>query len=268
VATDTAHRHVHWRIEQAIGESVATVTDVTGGLAQINVQGPRSRELLQSITDHDLSELAYRQVREIAIGFARVQCARITYVGELGYELFVPVEQAVHVYDHIVAAGEPFGLRHVGLQALGSLRQEKAYRDYGHDIDNTDTPVAAGFTWAMALDKGDFRGRAAVERQLAAGTPHQRLLQVLVLDPTAMMFHAEVVHRNGVAVGYLRSASYGHTLGGAVGLAMLDTGDSNVALTQAWIDSGTFTVEIADQHYPAAVSLRPLYDPRNERLHL
>ena len=115
----------------------------------------------------------------------------------------------------------------------------------------------------MATDKGHFRGRAAVQRQLAGGTPQQRLLQVLVLDPEPLMFHAEVVKRNGVAVGYIRSASYGHTLGGAVGLAMLDAGEP---LTQAWIDNGSFTVEIADRHYPAKVSMRPLYDPRNERI--
>lgn len=267
VATDTAHRHVEWLIHRAIErlDANTVVTDVSGGLAQINVQGPLSRALLQSLTDTDLGHVAFpfRAAREIAIGYARVLCTRITYVGELGYELFVPTEQAVHVYDRIVAAGAVFGLRHVGLQALGSLRQEKAYRDYGHDIDNTDDPISAGFGWAMAMDKGEFRGRAAVASLRAAGTPHRRLLQVLVRDPEPLMFHAEVVRRDGVDVGYLRSASYGHTLGGAVGLAMIDAGEP---LTQTWIDAGTWTVEIADHHHPATVSLRPLYDPRNERI--
>ena len=231
VATDTAHRHVQWRLEQAAGDPSrgdrwATVTDVSGALAQINVQGPRSAELLQSITDSDLGTLAYRGVREIAIGFARVQCTRITYVGELGYELFVPVEQAVHVYDRIVAAGSAFGLRHVGLQALGSLRHEKAYRDYGHDIDNTDCPLEAGFGFAIAWDKpGGFVGREALSPRRGRAL-HQRLVQVQLLDPEPLMFHAEVVKRNGVAVGYIRSVSYGHTHGRAVGLAILDAGEA------------------------------------------
>ena len=274
VATDTAHRHVQWLIERAIEQlnANAVVTDATGGLAQINVQGPRSRELLQSLTDTDLSDEGYpfRTAREIAIGFARVRCTRITYVGELGYELFVPVEQAVHVYDRIVQAGEAWGLQHVGLQALGSLRHEKAYRDYGHDIDNTDHVVEAGFGWAVAHHKPSFRGRESLlEYRASHGTtpPQRRLVQVLVLDAEPLMFHAEVVRRNGVPVGYLRSASYGHTLGGAVGLAMLDTSvDTGEPLTQHWLDSGTFTVEIGDREFPARVSLRPMYDPTNARI--
>ena len=122
------------------------VTDVTSGYAQLNVQGPRSRELLQPLTSVDLSNEAFpfRTAREIDIGFARVLCIRITYVGELGYELYIPAEQALHVYDRLIAAGAAVGLRHAGLKALGSLRMEKGYRDYGHDIDNTDPVLDAG----------------------------------------------------------------------------------------------------------------------------
>ncbi|MCU1502250.1 MAG: Sarcosine dehydrogenase, partial [Ilumatobacteraceae bacterium] len=139
VATDTAHRHVQTWMRRNIGDAHAFVTDVTSGYAQLNVQGPRSRELLQSLTEADLSGSAFpfRTARTIGIGLARVLCVRITYVGELGYELYIPAEQAVHVYDRIVAAGDGVGLRHAGLKALGSLRMEKGYRDYGHDIDNT-----------------------------------------------------------------------------------------------------------------------------------
>jgi glycine cleavage system aminomethyltransferase T len=147
VASDTAHGHVEtWMRRHIPGTRTRFVTDVTAGYAQINVQGPRSRELLQRLTDADLSNEAFpfRTAREIDIGFARVLCVRITYLGELGYELYVPTEQAVHVYDRLVAAGAPLGLRHAGLKALASLRMEKGYRDYGHDIDNTDSVLEAG----------------------------------------------------------------------------------------------------------------------------
>lgn len=115
------------------------LTDVTGGIAQLNIQGPLSRLVMQELTDTDVSEAAFpfRTARDIAIGYARVLCARITYVGELGYELHIPVEHALHVYERVVAAGEKHGMVHAGLKALASLRMEKAYRDYGHDMDNT-----------------------------------------------------------------------------------------------------------------------------------
>ncbi|MCY7374342.1 MAG: FAD-dependent oxidoreductase, partial [Spirochaetaceae bacterium] len=137
VASDTAHRHAEtWMRRHVTDDMNAFVSDMTSGSAQVNVQGPRSRELLQSLTTADLSNEAFpfRTARSIDIGFARVLCVRITYVGELGYELYIPVEQATHVYDRLVAAGEPLGMAHAGLKALASLRMEKGYRDYGHDI--------------------------------------------------------------------------------------------------------------------------------------
>ena len=156
VASDTAHRHVETWMRRHIGEQHAFVTDVTSGYAQLNVQGPRSRELLQAVTSSDMSNEAFpfRDAREIDIGFARVLCVRITYLGELGYELYVPAEQAAHVYDRLVEAGEQFGLRHAGLKALASLRMEKGYRDYGHDIDNTDSVLEAGLGFAVDRQAG------------------------------------------------------------------------------------------------------------------
>ena len=266
VATDTAHRHVETHMRRAFADAHAFVTDVTSAWAQINVQGPRSRALLQSLTTVDLSNEAFpfRAAREIDLGFARVLCVRITYLGELGYELYVPTEQAVHVYDLLVDAGSAFGLRHAGLKALASLRMEKGYRDYGHDIDNTDTVLEAGLGFAVALDKpGGFIGREAVLAQKAKGPLTRRLLQVRVTDPVPLMFHAEVVLRDGRPVGYIRAASYGFTLGGAVGLAMVDAGE---ALDQAWIDRGAWEVDIAGTRYPAVASLRPMYDPAMSRI--
>ncbi|MDQ3368075.1 MAG: FAD-dependent oxidoreductase [Myxococcota bacterium] len=266
VASDTAHRHVETWMTRNFGDAHAFVTDVTGGHGQINVQGPRSRELLQSITTADLSSAAFpfRTAREIDIGFARVLCIRITYLGELGYELYIPAEQTVHVYERLVAAGAAYGLVHAGLKALASLRMEKGYRDYGHDIDNTDTVLEAGLGFAVDLKKPTgFLGKDAVVAQKAAGPLRKRLLQILVKDPQPMLFHAEIVRRNGTPVGYVRAASYGHTLGGAVGLAMIEGAEP---IDARWIEAGTWEVDIAGTLYPAIASLRPLFDPENRKI--
>ena len=266
VAADNAHRHVETWMRRSFGNAHAFVTDVTSGHAQLNVQGPRSRELLQSLTTADLSNAAFpfRTAREIDIGFARVLCIRITYLGELGYELYIPSEQAAHVYDRLVEAGPAFGLRHAGLKALASLRMEKGYRDYGHDIDNTDHVLEAGLGFAVDLVKpGGFVGREAVLAKKATGPLTRRIVQLLVKDPEPMMYHAEVVWRDGKAVGYVRAASYGHTLGGAVGLTMIEAGEP---VTQAYLDAGRWEVEIAGARYPAVASLKPLYDPSGARI--
>ena len=264
VASDTAHRHVETMLKRALEGHRGWVTDVTSGLAQINIQGPRSRELLQSLTQADLGNDAFpfRAAREIDLGFARVLCARITYLGELGYELFVPAEQAAYVYDLVTEAGAAYDLAHVGLKALSSLRMEKAYRDFGHDIDNTDSPLEVGLGFTIDWDK-DFVGRQAVTAVKESGPLMRRLAQVRILDPEPLMFHGEVVYRDGVPVGYVRAASYGHTLGGAVGLAMIETGEP---VTPEVINSGTWEIDVAGVRYPAVASLRPMYDPDNARI--
>lgn len=266
VASDTAHRHVEtWMRRRFPEDAHAFVTDVTSAYAQINVQGPRSRELLSSLTSADLSNdaFAFRDAREIDIGLARVLCLRITYLGELGYELYVPAEQATHVYDHLVEAGARVGLRHAGLKALASLRMEKAYRDYGHDMDNTDCLLEVGLGFTAALDKpGGFIGREALVAKKARGPLRRRLVQVLVRDPAPMMFQGEIVRRDGRDLGYVRAASYGFTLGGAVGLAMIEADEP---IDQAYLDAGSWEVSIADAAYPASASLRPLYDPSSAR---
>jgi 4-methylaminobutanoate oxidase (formaldehyde-forming) len=267
VASDTAHRHVLTWLRRAVGEQHVAVTDITGGWAQLNVQGPGSRDVLARVTSADLGDGAFpfRAAREIEIGLARVLCLRLTYVGELGYELYVPAEQALHVHELLCGAGRDGGLRHAGLRALGSLRLEKGYRDYGHDIDTTDTPLEAGLGFAVAWDKpGGFLGRDALLARRDRGPLTRRLAQVLLLDPEPLLFHGEVVRRDGVDVGYVRAGSYGWTLGGAVGLAMLDTGGE--PLDQAWLDAGEITVDVAGTRHPARASLRPLYDPAGTRV--
>jgi glycine cleavage system aminomethyltransferase T len=266
VTSDIAHRHTETWMKRHIGnDQHVFVTDVTSGYGQLNIQGPKSRELLQSITSVDLSNEAFpfRTAREIDIGLARVLCVRITYVGELGYELNIPSEQADHVYDRIVEAGQQFGLKHAGLKSLASLRLEKAYRDYGHDIDNMDDPYSTGLGFAVRLDKeGDFIGKQACIERKANPQFTERLVQIFLKDPEPLMFHQEIVVRNGVAVGNVRAASYGHTLGGAVGLAMI-TGDP---VDAAYLEEGTWEVEIAGKRYPAEVSLKPMYDPGMSRI--
>jgi len=264
VASDTAHRHAETWLRRHIGDRHVTVTDVTGGYGQLNLQGPRSRDLLATLTSVDVSADAFpfRAARWIDVGFARALCIRVTYVGELGYELYVPAEQATHLYDRVIDAGAAHGLRHAGLRALGSLRLEKAYRDYGHDIDNTDTVLEAGLGFAVHLDH-DFLGRDAVVAQKAAGPLTRRLVQVLLTDPGALLLHGEPVLRDGKPVGYVRAASYGHTLGGAVGLAMADAGEP---VDAAWLADAAWEVDVAGRLVPARASLRPLYDPTASRV--
>jgi len=268
VASDTAHRHAETWMRRHFGAAHAFVTDVTSGYAQLNVQGPLSRELMSAVTHADMSNDAFpfRAARYIDIGYARVLCIRITYLGELGYELHIPAEQAAGVYDSLIEAGRPLGLRHAGLKALASLRMEKAYRDYGHDIDNTDHVLEAGLGFAVALDKpGGFIGRDAVLAHKAAGPLTRRLVQVLLTDPEPLMHHAEIVCRDGQPAGYVRSASYGFTLGGAVGLAMVDADEP---IDQRYLDAGQWTVRIGVAEYPAIASLRPLYDPASKRVQM
>jgi glycine cleavage system aminomethyltransferase T/glycine/D-amino acid oxidase-like deaminating enzyme len=267
VVTDTMHRHAETWMKCHIGDHAhAFVTDVTSGYCQLNVQGPKSRALLQTLTSTDLSNEAFpfRTARQIDIGFARALCIRITYVGELGYELYIPSEQAAHVYDRLIEAGRHFELRHAGLKALGSLRMEKGYRDYGHDIDNTDNAFEVGLGFAIDLNKSSgFIGCEAVLKQKASGPLKRRLAQILVKNPEPMLFHAEIVKRNGKELGYVRAGAYGHTLGGAVGLAMLEAGEPTGA---TYINEGVWTVDIAGKTYPADVSLKPLYDPEMKRI--
>ena len=269
VASDTVHRHaLTWLQRNTPDDAHCFTSDMTSAYGQLNIQGPRSRELLQALTSADLGNAAfpYRTAREIDIGYARVLCIRITYLGELGYELYIPTEQTVHVYDRIVAAGEAVGLVHAGLKALASLRMEKGYRDYGHDIDNTDSVLEVGLGFAVDLKKGDFLGRDAVVAKKAAGPLPRRLVQIIVTDPEPMLVHAEVVRRDGESVGYVRAASYGHTLGGAVGLAMIERGTGGAAIDNAFLGSGRWEVEIAGTLYPCRASFKPLYDPDNARV--
>lgn len=223
VATDTAHRHVESHMAKHFAQDAHVfVTDVTGSYTQLNVQGPKSRTLLQELVDDvDMSSVAFpfRTAREVAIGYARPIVTRITYLGELGYEIYIPTEQAVHVYNRIIEVGErkEHGLVHAGLKALASLRMEKGYRDYGHDLDNTDTLLEAGLGFTADFEKPDgFIGMEAVQAQKAAvgnvSKLPKRMIQILLDDPEPFLHHGEVVYRDGEVVGDVRAGSFGHTV--------------------------------------------------------
>ena len=261
VASDTAHGHVAAMLGRAARGRDVRIEDETAAYAQLNLQGPLSRDVLAKLTDADLSTDAwpFRGVRTIEVAGVPVTCARITYLGELGYELYVAADRAVELYDAL-AAGD--GVEPVGLKALASLRMEKAYRDYGHDIDNTDCPLDVGLGFAVAWDT-DFRGKAPLEKRRADFPSTQRLVQIRLTDPEPLLYHAEPVLRDGEVVGYVRAASYGWTLGASVGLAFV-TSDEKV--TKDWLEAGAWEVDIAGERHTAEVSLRPMYDPTSARV--
>jgi 4-methylaminobutanoate oxidase (formaldehyde-forming) len=268
VVTDTIHRRMAPWIERHTrdGEQ-AIVTDVSAGTTLMTVQGPRSRELLNRLTSADLSNEAfpYMTAQEIDLDYARVLAMRVTYVGELGWELHVPADQALTVYDALMANGADLGYRNVGMVALGSLRLEKAYRDMGLDIDATDTPLDVGLGFAVAWDKpGGFVGRdALLAQKTAAGPPKRRMIQFLVQDSEPLLYHGEPVLRDGRWAGYNRAGAYGHTLGGAVGLAVIE---DEAGIPASAIDEWRLEVEVAGRRYPVKASLRPMYDPDRVRI--
>ncbi|WP_203981485.1 GcvT family protein [Planosporangium flavigriseum] len=261
----TVNRDLAW-IHRHIGpDDFATVTDITGSLAMLSVMGPDSRRLLQPLTDADLSNEAFPfgRSKRIDLGLGYARATRITYVGELGWELLIPIDIAVHVYDTIVEAGAAVNLRHAGYHALNSLRLEKAYRSWGHDISAGDTPLEAGLGFAVKWDKpGGFIGREALQRQREAGVK-RRLVQFLLGDPDAILFHDEPISKAGVQVGRVVSAQYGHTLGGSVALGWIEAPSRDHE--SGWYEAGDFEIEVADERIPAKASLRPLYDPKSER---
>ncbi|HYE91128.1 MAG TPA: glycine cleavage T C-terminal barrel domain-containing protein, partial [Terriglobales bacterium] len=254
--TDWIRRHV--------GDARAVLTDVTSGTAVLGVMGPRSRALLARLTDADLGNGAFPFLtsREIWIGTAPVRASRVTYVGELGWELYVPAEHARAVYDAIVAAGADLGLRHAGYHAMDSLRMEKAYRSWGHDLGSEDTPLQAGLGFAAAWDKKDFLGREALLAQ--RGTPLTRRLVVFTLeDAEPLLYHDEPILRDGALVGRITSGAYGHTLGRAVGMGYVEHADG---VTEAFLANGRWELEIACDRYPARAQLAPPYDPKSLRV--
>jgi glycine cleavage system aminomethyltransferase T/glycine/D-amino acid oxidase-like deaminating enzyme len=267
VTSWSIHTHVlTWLKRHIPPEAQVAVTDMTSAYTLINIQGPKSRQLLSKVTSADMSNQAFpfSTLKEIDLGYALVNALRITYLGELGWELYVPTEFSLHVYDHLLEAGSEFNLKHAGLQALDTLRLEKAYRDYGHDIDNLDSPYAVGLGFTVDLEKSiDFIGKEACLKQKESGIIVRRLVQFLLEDPQPLLHGGEPIYRDGVRVGDIHTGGYGHTLGGAVGLGPINF---EGGVSKEYIQAGKFELEVVGERYPARASLRPMYDPKNEKV--
>jgi heterotetrameric sarcosine oxidase gamma subunit len=231
----------------------ATVTDVTSAFVVLHVAGPRSRELLEGLTDEDLSDEAFPFLssRRIEAGWAQPLALRVSYTGELGWELYVPTEFVADLYDRLVDAGRPLGLRHAGSFAFDALRLERGFRSWGHDMGPLDDPFEAGLGFAVRLTKEDFVGVDAL-RRLKSVSRERRLLSIRLDDPAPMLWHAESVVVGTERVGHVTSGGYGYTLGSAVGLAWIH-GDVP--------EDAPVTVEVRNRPIPAAISIKPLYMP-------
>lgn len=266
VAPTLSQRRTEMLLRNGLGGGAA-VTDVTSGYAVLHVAGPRSRHVLGRIVDVDLSSDAFPflTAREVEVGFAKAWALRASFTGELGWELYVPVEFAAGVYDAIVEAGATAGLRHAGAFAFDALRLERGFRSWGHDVGPADDPFIAGlgFTVRLGKDPG-FVGRRALE-ELVHRPHHRRLVSVRLDDPEPTLWHGESVLRDGVRVGHVSSGAYGATLGSAVGLAWVHDGDG---VDDAWLGSGEWAVEILDRAVPATVHARAFYDPSGARARL
>ncbi|MGI9327360.1 MAG: GcvT family protein [Pseudomonadales bacterium] len=266
VTAPATHTHVEtWLSRNIPGEANVVVTDVTSGLMCINIQGPRSRALLSAVSDQDFSSAAFpfASLQELEIGYATVKALRLTYMGELGWELYVPTEFGPHVYDVLIAAGQAFELRHCGYHTLQSLRLEKAYREYGHDLGYDETPVEAGLSFACDFEKASgFIGKEALLLQKQQGVK-KRLVQFLLEDPEPLLYHAEPIYRDSVLCGYTSSAMYGHTLGASVALGYVK---NEAGVDADYVRTGSYEIEVAGKRYKAQPALRPLYDPKSERI--
>ena len=266
VTVAAAARHdFDWIVRNIPANAHAVLTDLGASLATVSVMGPNSRALLARLGDADLSNEAFpfATSQEIDLAYARVRAFRLTYVGELGWELYVPVEMATGLFDALVEAGADLGLRLAGFHALESLRCEKGYRSWGHDIGIEETPYQAGLGFAVKLDKSvDFIGREALLEQ--KGKPlDRRVVSITLDDPEPLLLHDETVYRDGEIVGEITSAAYGHTLGRSAGLAMLDY---EAGVDAAWLESGSFEVELAGERVAATPSIAPPYDPKGKRV--
>ena len=259
--------HVKAWIHENIGdEAFCVLTDVTGGYAMLNVQGPNARALLSEISSADFSNEAFpfATMQQVEIGYQNAMAIRISYTGELGWELYVPTEMALPVYDRLIEAGTAHGLKHCGYHALNSLRIEKAYREWAHDIGPLDSLIDAGLAFTCAWDKpGGFIGRDALLEQRDVGVPRRRLVQFLLDDPEPMLTHNEPILRDGERAGYTLSSGYAHTLGGCAAMGFLSCEDG---VTADFVDAGTYRIEQANRIYDARASLTPMYDPKNTRI--
>jgi glycine cleavage system T protein len=259
----TLQRDLAWLRKNLTSNEFVVITDVTAAEAVLCVMGPKARELMQKVSPNDFSNEhhPFASAREIEIGMGLARAHRVTYVGELGWELYVSSDQAAHVFEALDEAGADVGLKLCGLHTLDSCRIEKAFRHFGHDITDEDHVLEAGLGFAVRTKKGEFIGRDAVLKKQESGLK-RRMLQFLLKDREPLLFHNEAVVRDGKIVSIVTSGNYGHYLGGAVGLGYVPCeGES-----EADVLASKYEIEIAGQRVAATASLAPMYDPKSERV--
>ena len=263
VPAATVQRDLAW-LRRHLGDDLAVILDVTAGEAVFPVMGPKARDLMQAVSPDDFSNdgFPFGTAREVELGMGLVRAHRISYVGELGWEVYVSADQAAHVFETIVEAGADHGLKLCGLHAMDSCRIEKAFRHFGHDITDEDHVVEAGLGFAVKTKAKDhFIGREAVIRKREEGVK-TRMLQFRVGDPEVMLFHNEPIVRDGEIVNIVTSANYGHALGGAIGMGYVPCAGESAEEVLA----STYEIEVAGVRVKAEASLAPMYDPKAQRM--
>jgi heterotetrameric sarcosine oxidase gamma subunit len=262
-------RDMAWLKRNTPDDVHCVATDATSGLPMIAIMGPKSRALLEALSGADLSNAAFPfgTSQEIEIGYARVRASRITYVGELGWELYIPAEFASHVMEQLLEEGAAHGLTPAGMHTMNNCRMEKAYRHWGHDIGDEDTPLEAGLGFAVAWDKtGGFMGREALLKQKASAAQPKRLVCIALDDSSEkapMIYHEEPIYRNGENVGSTTSGAWGHRVNRSLGLGYVKNPGG---VSREWLETGNWEVELAWKRYSAKVQFTPFYDPKSERI--
>ncbi|MFK7744777.1 MAG: FAD-dependent oxidoreductase [Roseobacter sp.] len=246
-----------------VGDFNVVITDVTAGEGVLAVMGPNARKLLQAVSPadftNDVNPFGTAQDIELGMGLARVH--RVTYVGELGWEVYVSSDMAAHAFEALYSAGQAMGLKMCGMHMMDCARMEKGFRHFGHDITCEDHVLEAGLGFAVKTDKPEFIGREAVLRKKETGL-EKRLLQFKLTDAEPLLYHNEPVLRDGELVGYLSSGAYGHHLGAAMGLGYVPCAGE----TSAEVLASSYEVDVAGTRVKAEASLRPMYDPKSERV--
>ena len=264
VPAATVVRDMAW-MKRHIGDLNVVVIDVTASESVLCLMGPNARNVLAQCSPNDFSNAAhpFGTMREIEIGMGIARAHRVTYVGELGWEIYASADQTAHIFEAIESAGASHGLRLAGLHVLDSCRIEKAFRHFGHDITDEDHVLEAGLGFAVKVDKGsDFIGREAVIAKQETGL-NNRMVQFKAEDPSVMLYHNEPIIRDGQVVSFLTSGNYGHYLGGSIGMGYVPTPDREKADE---LLASRFEVDVAGTRIPVVASLKPMYDPRSERV--
>ncbi|MFT7645713.1 MAG: glycine cleavage system aminomethyltransferase T/glycine [Candidatus Poriferisodalaceae bacterium] len=252
-------------LRRACRDHDVEIANVTMDYAVIGVMGPNARKLLQPLTSADMSNegFGFAAMQTIDIAGTKVKALRMSYVGELGWELYPTVADAPAVYDVVVAAGADHGLRHAGYHAMNSLRLESGYRHWGHDITDEDTPLEAGLGFAVAWDKpGGFVGKEALEAQRPLPRT-KRLIQFRLEDSEVLSYHDDPIYRDGVVVGRTTGGMWSHTEDRCLTMAYIE---SEEAVTKTWLDAGSWEIEVGTKRIPVTASIRSFYDPKNERV--